>query len=715
MKRTPPVWYRLRWPRSVEPDHVTTAMRILNSIAGLPVILEARGSDGQVVHHIALPRTHCDMVIRQLRAAVPGLHLVEAASTGDRFKLVIDLRISTRRRPLPTIDPSIVSSGVLTALAAARPGEAAVVRWDLTAHVGPRVVPSKPQLGHESFLKALVSAPLGPPPALDAEARAALKAKRSAPGWHVVGRLAVTAASDTRTSALAEHVLGALRTAEGPGVRLLARRSSRSRLEAARRPFGASMLNVVELPAMAGWPVGHASSLPIEQARSRLLAATKAIATRGRVIGECTSPDRPAAVALRPADALRHLHVLGPTGVGKSTLLLNLAVQDMAAGRGVVVIEPKGDLIADVLARVPDHRRDDVVLVDPTDADAVVGLNPLAALGRSPELAADQLLAVFHSLYAASWGPRTQDILHASLLTLARRPGSTLVDLPLLLTDPAFRRRVVGQLDEPVVLQPFWAGFDSWSEAQRSEAIAPVMNKVRPFLLRANLRCVLGQAEPRFAVRQVFSERKIVLVNLAKGVMGSEAAALLGSLVVAQLWQATLERGRIEPGQRHPVFVFIDEFQDYLHLPTDLADALAAARGLGVGLILAHQHLHQLRSEMRSAVLANARSRVCFQLAAEDARLIAGGSPGIDADDLQHLDAFEIYVQLVAEGSVQPWLSARTYAAVAPTSSPADVRRRSRKRYGRSRADVEHAIRAARRPEAPARDIGISRPKGGTA
>ena len=162
----------------------------------------------------------------------------------------------------------------------------------------------------------------------------------------------------------------------------------------------------------------------------------------GRVVGKATFPGRERALALSPTDSLRHLHALGPTGTGKSTLLLNLITQDMAAGRAVVVIEPKSDLIAAVLERIPPERVGDVVLLDPADTERPVGLNPLALGGRSPELAADQLLGLFHSLYAAHSGPRTQDILGASLLTLARTPGMRLSVLPLLLTDAGVRRRM---------------------------------------------------------------------------------------------------------------------------------------------------------------------------------------------------------------------------------------------------------------------------------
>ena len=391
-------------------------------------------------------------------------------------------------------------------------------------------------------------------------------------------------------------------------------------------------------------------------------------------------------------DSLQHLHAIGPTGVGKSTLLLNLITQDMADGRSVVVIEPKGDLIEDVLSRVPDERHCDVILIDPNDKAFPVGLNPLAPMGRPPELVADQLLGVFHKLYAAHWGPRTQDILGAALQTLAQVPGSTLVGLPLLLTDQGFRRRMLKHISDPVALEPFWAGYEAWSDNERNMAIAAVMNKLRPFLMRPQLRAMLGQSRPRFDIREVFTERKILLVNLSKGALGSETAALLGGLIISQLWQATLGRSAIDPTRRHPVFVTIDEFQDYLVLPTDLGDALGQARGLGVGFASGHQHLQQLDAATRAAVLANARNRVAFQLAPDDARVMAGGSKVPEAADFSSLGAFECYVQLVAGDAVQPWVSARTLPPPERSSKPEAVRTTSRERYGTPRADVDAEV-----------------------
>ncbi len=688
-------WLELRWPREVQPDQQSAVIRLLASTAGTPLVLQASGSDGDVDHHLAVPRARATVVAEQLRVALPGLSTTPVPQPETPpLSRAVRMSLSSRRRPLTTDHPEALARALLTALAQVGRHEHLVLQWVLGPRLSARVVPSHVPGQHaQSWTLSLLAAPWAAPSPLDSEARTALRTKQGEPGWQAIGRLAVRASGVARQRQLLGQVLGSLRSAEAPGVRLVVRRERPARVAHAALPWRWSLvLNVQEVLALSSWPLGPTGELPVRRVSSRLVAVSRAIPRRGRVVGIGTWPGAQRPVAISASDSLRHLHVLGPTGVGKSTLLLNLIVQDMYAGRGVVVIEPKGDLIGDVLERVPEQRLDDVVLLDPTDKQPV-GLNPLAAAGRSAELVADQLLAVFHGLYAAHWGPRTQDILHAGLLTLALSPPATLVGLPLLLTDPAFRRRVVGRIGDPIALGPFWAGFEAWSEAERTAAIAPVMNKLRPFL-RPQLRGVIGQAQPGLDVRQVFTERKILLVNLAKGQLGPEAAALLGSLFVAALWQAILERSVVEPRRRHPVTVFIDEFQDYLHLPTDLSEALAAARGLGVGLHLAHQHLHQLEPGLRSAVLANARSRVCFQLGSEDARLLATGTNRLEAEDFRSLGQFEIYAALVAGGVVQPWCSARTDAPGRPTNQADAVRAASRQRYGTPRAQVEVEMQA---------------------
>ncbi len=684
-------WYQLRWPREVEPDQLTQVFRLLATAGGSPVVIEAVGSAGLVEHRLALPASRAESMVDQLRAAIPGLS-VETVSTRPAIAVTraVELRLSTKRRPLQTDDLAGVSRAVLTALAHVGRDERLSMQWVLGRTLPPMAVPNHLEsVGREWWLGALLVAPFSPPQPTDVEVRNAWRAKQAEPGWQAVGRIGVSAKSADRERQLLRQVVGALQSAEAPGVRFQVRATSSRRMLAASASWWRPLrLNASELAAVSAWPVGLTGELPVSMIPSRLVAPSSAVPSAGRVIGRATFPGRERDLALTPTDSLRHLHALGPTGSGKSTLLLNLITQDIAAGRAVVVIEPKGDLIADVLERIPSERIPDVVLLDPTDTERPVGLNPLALNGRSPELVADQVLGLLHSLYAAHWGPRTHDILSASLLTLARTPGMSLAALPLLLTDAGFRRRVVAGVDDPIGLAPFWSAYEAWSEAERAAAIAPVMNKLRPLLLRPELRAIIGQTQGSFELRRVFTERKILLVSLSKGLLGPETAALLGSLVVSQLWQAVLGRAAIAPERRHPVLVYVDEFQDYLHLPLDLADALAQARGLGVGFALAHQYLHQLDPAMRSAVLANAQSRVAFRLPGEDARMLAADST-LKPEDFQSLGAFQCYAQLVAQAAVQPWCSASTVLPDQPLSEPAVVRVASRAAYGVNRAEIE--------------------------
>ncbi len=695
MKRPDLVWYRLRWPREVAPEQIVQVFRLLASAGGQPIIIETVGSAGTVEHRLALPESRGGSVVDQLRAAISGVAIEEVPTRPPLgASHAVGLRLTTRRRALRTDDMAGLSRALLTALAHLHKGEHLSVQWVLGRTLAATTVPHDPQaIGRESWVGALLLAPFGPPPPADAELRSALRTKQGEPGWRAVGRVAVIAKTPVRERQLIRQVLGAIRAAEAPGVRFWVRSCRVKRVITATAGWRLPLrLNVSELATISGWPVGPVNELPVSMIGSRLVAPSPAVQRAGRVIGRASFPGRERPLALSPADSLRHLHLVGPTGVGKSTLLLNLITQDMAAGRAVVVIEPKSDLIAGVLERVPPKRVNDVVLLDPTDTERPVGLNPLALGGRSPELVADQLLGLFHSMHAANWGPRTHDILGASLLTLARTPGMSLAALPLLLTDAGFRRRVVPKVTDPIGLGPFWSSYEAWSEQERAAAIGPVMNKLRPLLLRPEMRAIVGQTRGSFDLRRVFTERKVLLVDLSKGLLGPETSALLGSLVVSQLWQAILGRAAIAPERRHPVLVYVDEFQDYLHLPLDFADALSQSRGLGVGFALAHQYLHQLDPAIRSAVLANAQSRVAFRLPAEDARVIASGST-LDPEDFGSLDAFQAYAQLVASEAVQPWCSLETLPPGRSVSEPAKVRAASADSYGVDRASVEAELR----------------------
>ena len=458
------------------------------------------------------------------------------------------------------------------------------------------------------------------------------------------------------------------------------------------------------------WPLGDVSLPGLSLGGTRALAPSAEIPRYGRVVLQSTYPGMERPLALSLPDSLRHLHVIGPTGVGKSTLLLGLICQDMQAGRGVIVVDPKGDLVADVLDRIPPERTGDVVLLDPADEQRPVGLNLLARPSDSPELVVDQVVSIFHDLYRDSWGPRTDDILRAALLTLVGVPGMTLAEVPLLLTDPAFRRPLVGRINDPVALGPFWGWYDGLSDGERTAAIGPVMNKLRTFLLRRRLRNILGQAEPVFDFDQALAARSIVLVPLTKGLLGEEAAALLGSLVVTRLWQAVQARAAIPAAERPVTFAYIDEFQDYLHLPAGVETMLAQARGLGPGLDAGapasraapgqrprggagqRPQPRHLPGGGRRRLDTRPRARAPRGRRPAGARPLRGGGAA------------------VGRGPDRP-AGHRQHPAPAPVTGQAHTARlRSRAYYGTDRAEVEAAIQARHTGRVGSGPVGRRRP-----
>lgn len=683
------VWRQIHWPQPLTPD---AALQVVRSVAADPssprLVLECRATCDGVTYLVG---GHLAAVLGFRRLLLTHLTDVQVTEvTGERSSVTAaaSLRLSTRHRPLRTDQPDATARAILGALSRVRAGELLVLQVILGPRRIPMAVPNQSP-------SSVVASPWsiiwhGNSGVIDGEKRSALRTKVGDLGFACTVRIGVAAESPERHRDLITGVFGALRTAQSPGVVARLRRDNATRTNAAARPLLWPLrLNVSEVLALSAWPVGD-DPLPGQPARHpRLLPPPRGGASSGRIIATATAPGIDAVLMQSPQAALRHTHVLGPTGTGKSTLLLNLIAQDIKAGRAVVVVDPQGDLVNSVLAQIPPERMDDVVVLDPADKAAPVGLNPLHGAGRDPEVVADGLLAIFKGLYGDGLGPRSQDILHASLLTLTRHAGASLVMLPLLLTNAGFRRSLTQSLRDPIALGPFWQWFESISEGERQAATAPLHNKLRPWLLRPSLRNVLGQRRPAISMRQVFEQNKILLVSLAQSQLGPEGANLLGALVVAELWQATTDRARLPQSKRAPIMVYLDEFAAFMHLPTDLADALARSRGLGVGYTLAHQFLAQLTPAMRTAVLANTRSRICFQLSNDDAAVIGRMTPDLEPIDFTSLRAFEVYASLYANNQVMPYASGRTAPAPKDISRPTTIRAASRTRYGQSIDAIE--------------------------
>lgn len=713
-------WYALTFPADLSPDAVTQFMRSLAARGrkgwiggGRSILFETEHTGRDWQWRLGVRTDEAAAVLRLLRSHLPQVAYEAVDNPRSLVSRGVELRLRSALRSVRVDQSEAAASTVLNTMSGIGKDETVLLQWVVGPWLPRSPVPNpsdRPQPGMPWEL-------FQPGVALDAEATQALRRKQSEPIFGAVGRVAVEAAGRSRQEQLLRRVFNGLQVLREPGAgfmrRLVPGGMVSGRALDGRAPIleWPCALNAAELTAVLGWPLGGPMLPGVTYRSSRLLPAPdrvllsakvrNAVGSTGldhklRAVASATYPNQRGSLVLRPNDALRHLHVLGPTGSGKSHLLTNLISQDIAAGRGVVVIEPKSDLIANVLERIPEHRLSDVVVIDGSGASSPVGVNPLHGVTHANrELVVDQVLGLLHSLWRESWGPRTNDVLHAGLLTLAGSKHASLVGLPALFTNDAFRRTAVAEAlaVDPWGLSAFWAWFDGLSVQQRAQVLGPVMSKLRAFLLRPTMRAILGQTEPRFHMRQVFTERKIVLVNLAKGSIGPEASALLGSILMAQLWQAIQSRSHIAAEHRHPVMVYVDEFQDYLHATTDFADVLAQARGLGVGVTISHQHLAQLTPSVKEAVLANAQSRVCFRLGHRDAKTMAEGHPELTGDDLAGLGRFEVYASLLADGAAQPYASGRTTELAPRTSTPADVRRRSEARFGVAASDTDAALK----------------------
>jgi len=516
-------WYELFPPRDVTLADVTGMTRVL---AGRPrrglqrltpvVSFELWLTHGRVRWLVGMDATLARSLPAELRAQLPGLGLVRLDSPKRPMPTTArEVRCDRLSFPLRLDTARAVVAGVVQVAGQLEKNETAVVQWV--------VGPSHGRTRQPAQFNAFEALGLRSPSPPDSSERQAWKAKTAEPLFGVRGRIGAAAASASRAGAIMRPLLGALSLANGPHARLHAsRQSSRTAGQLAgvlgRARTWSGIVNAAELAVLLGWPIdgleppGHGVSLAPTPLLLLRGDKTPAVADDERLLGCSLHPSSAGQLVRLPAaSCLSHVHVIGPTGSGKSTELAQWIVADAAAGRSVLVIEPKGDLVHDVLARLPASRHCDVVVIEPGDGTQVVGLNPLAGERADAERRADELLALFRELFGAAIGPRSGDVLLHALITAARLPDGTLTDVPALLTNPGFRRRTLAQTSDPLVLAPFWAWFDSISDAERAQVVAPVMNKLRVLVSRPAIRRMLGQAVPRFALDELFTKRRIAL------------------------------------------------------------------------------------------------------------------------------------------------------------------------------------------------------------
>jgi len=516
----------------------------------------------------------------------------------------------------------------------------------------------------------------------------AITEKSASVGFEAAVRYGVASAHGDHTArrrlrSQAQGIVAAFALYDGRN-RLTRRRLPRGARALAGRPLGrGDLLTFAELAALAHLPTDR-SVAGLSRAGAHAVAPPPEVGTVGKQLGRAEVGER-RPVAIGVADARQHLHVLGVTGSGKSTLLTNLVLADVTAGRGVVVCDPKGDLVTDILDRLPERAIGRVVVLDPDDASAPPAMNVLDA--PDPYLAVDHLVGIFHRLFEAYWGPRTDDVLRVAALTALRQPGATLADIPRLLTEPGFRATCTRGLTDPS-LRGFWDGYDKLSPAAQAGVVGPVMNKLRVVLSRPFVAAVLGSSASSFDLGADVLDGGLLLARLPKGTLGEDSARLLGSFVVAKVWQTVTARARAGQYARVDAALYLDEAQNFFTLPGSIADMLAEARGYRLSVVAAHQHLSQLPRELRDAVSANARNKLIFNCSPEDARVLERHvAPELGEHDLSHLGAHQVAARLVVDFQEAPAFTLRTEPAPPPVPGRAEaVRAAARERFGRSTA-----------------------------
>ena len=297
--------------------------------------------------------------------------------------------------------------------------------------------------------------------------------------------------------------------------------------------------------------------------------------------------------SIKDADRFGHIYVIGKTGVGKSTLLMNMAISDIQKGKGLCVIDPHGDIAESILHYVPEERIDDVIYFNPKDIEFPVAFNPLKAVHPDyHHLVASGLISTFKKIWADSWGPRLEYVLRFALLSLLEYPDATLLDIQPLLTDMYFRNRVLTYVTNEHTLQ-FWRNeFDKYSPALRSEVISPILNKTGVFLTSIHLRNIVGQKIRGFRVQEVLDKEKILIANLSKGEIGEESASLLGSILITSIQLAALYRSTQKEHERKPFYLYVDEMHSFVSL--SFIDILSEARKYKLSLFLSHQYIEQI-------------------------------------------------------------------------------------------------------------------------
>ncbi len=458
----------------------------------------------------------------------------------------------------------------------------------------------------------------------------------------------------------------------------------------------AMILNTEEIASIFHFPTVVLETPKVKWLHAKNAPAPANISSEGLILGSNAYRGETTVVKIAKEDRRRHLYTIGQTGTGKSTFFGEMIKRDIAAGEGVCVIDPHGDLIDDVLTAIPENRAEEVVVFDPSDTTRPVGLNMLEVdTEEQKDFAVQEMIAIFYKLFPPEMiGPMFEHNMRNVMLTLMadkEYPG-TIAEIPRMFTDMEFQKYKLRKVADPVV-RAFWEKeMAKTSDFHKSEMLGYLISKVGRFVENTMMRNIIGQEKSGFNLREIMDKGKILLVNLSKGKVGEVNSSLLGLIIVSKIQMAAMSRTDIPLEERKDFYLYIDEFHNFT---TDsMATILSEARKYRLNLSIAHQFIAQLEEKIRDSVFGNVGTMVCFRIGAEDSEFVAKQfAPVFNERDLTSIDNYNAYVKLMINGAVAKPFNLKTYPATMGNLEVAlAVKELSRLKYGKPREFVEKRI-----------------------
>jgi len=412
------------------------------------------------------------------------------------------------------------------------------------------------------------------------------------------------------------------------------------------------------------------------------------------IFGETNFQNERTKFGIKNDDRRRHLYIIGKSGTGKSKLLELLIKSDLEAGRGVIVLDPHGDLAKEVLNMVPEKRITEVVYFNPADIDHPIGFNPMEGVGKFEfkQNVVAGFISIFKKLFGLNWNERFEHVLRYTTLALLEYPNASILGIPRMLTDNMFRQEAISYVSDPLVKKFWTTEFSSWNDQFASEAIVPIINKIGQFVANPMIRNIVGQGKSGFSFEEMMNQEKIFIANLSMGQLGEENSALLGSMLVTKIWQTAISRANLDEEKRKDSFMYVDEFQNFA--TTSFANILSEARKYRLNLTIAHQYVQQLPEEVRATIFGNAGNILSFRVGGEDAQILAKEfEPVFELNDFLNLDIRNFFIKMSIDGATSQPFSAITLTVEKPATDRAKkIIDLSRNKWAQKRAKVEEEI-----------------------